>query len=82
MEKTMATTLAKMWNERVENAMEETKTFAKVKEFVAGRFEVEIYPCSKGKSFHQVEMLADMSRAFHASTYLSIDDGKVYASIF
>jgi hypothetical protein len=81
MEKTMATTLAKMWNKREENAIEVTKTFAKVNEFAEGSWEVEIYPCI-GDDFHKVEMLADMSRAFHASTYLSIDDGKVYASIF
>lgn len=77
----MATTLAKMWNKREENATEVTKTFAKVKEFVEGNWEVEIYPCI-GDSFHKVEMLTDMTRAFQASTYLSINDGKVYASIF
>lgn len=81
MEKTMATTLAKMWNKREENAIEDTKTFAEVKEYVKGFWEVEIYPCI-GKAFHKVGMLADMSRTFNVTAYLSIDDGKVYASIF
>lgn len=79
MNKSLANQIAKLWNEIHAGYTEETKTTAQVSEDC-----VEIVPVAlnDGKTFHYVEVFADIIRAFNVSGYVTFRSGKFIARLF
>ena len=68
----MASTIAKLWNEKHAGCTAETRTVAKVYR----NYSVEIWPDGEkntGDAFHHTEELAAISSAFKLNSYCSIE---------
>lgn len=86
MTKKEAEFLAKHWNENFAGNTEETRTKAVVvKSSIGKKYDVEIVPDGErnnGRSFHHVEELSIISKAFKANTYIMIWNDTVIGRIF
>lgn len=87
MKKSLANQIAKLWNENHVGNYEPTKTKAIVcKNAMKGEYSVEVHPFGEnndGDSFHCIEPVVDIERAFRVSAYITQDENnKLYARIF
>lgn len=73
MKKALANQIAKLWNENFAGSYEPTRTVAKVGGSSNQDYYVEICPdvTNVGNSFHHIEELADVMRAFKVSAYVT-----------
>lgn len=79
MKTTLATQIAKLWNEKYANFTENSMTYA-----VVERDSVSIKPVgdNDGSSFYAVEELAAIAKAFRVHAYIACRSGKCVAYIF
>ena len=87
MKKSLANKICKLWNENHVGSYEPTKTQAIVCESaIKGEYSVEVHPFGEnndGHSFHSIETVVDIERAFRVSAYITQDENnKLYARIF
>lgn len=87
MKKALANQIEKLWNEEFSGCYEPTKTHAVVCESgMSGGYSVEVHPCGEannGFSFHSIENVTDIERAFNVSAYITQDEeNKLIARIF
>lgn len=87
MKKLLANQICKLWNEQNVGNYEPTKTHAVVcKNAVENEYSVEVHPCGNendGHSFHHIEEVTYIERAFKVSAYIMQDESnKLFARIF
>ena len=84
MNKKTALQIENLWN-GMYPSLETVKTFAEASEGgIKGSWAVEIKPAelNDGCTFHYVNELADITRAFRCSSYVAVRGGKIIARIF
>ncbi len=86
MKKNEATIAARLWNEREKNFNGVTATTATASRLTSTSkiWEVKIEPREEndGSAFFNPERLTDIARAFHASSYVAVRDGKAIGVIY
>lgn len=84
MNKQTAKQIEKLWNEMFQG-LETVKTSAEASGGgLKGSWSVEIKPAADndGSTFHYINELADITRAFRRSSYIAVMEGKLIARIF
>lgn len=84
MNKKTALQIEKLWNEMYQG-LNTVKTSAEASgDGIKGMWSVEIKPAESndGSTFHYINELADITRAFRCSSYIAVREGKVIARIF